>query len=238
MEGHLPSLNQFYLQQVYKFTKCTNTHTHVERLKSTTNKNVVTLFSKIIGAKYYNSLGQFDETDVKSPRDSDGHGSHVASTAGGSVVNMASVQGIGLGTARGAVPSARIAVYKVCWSFGCYDADILAAFDDAIADGVDIITISIGGSTGTYFTDSIAIGAFHAMRNGILASSSIGNRGPGLATITNFAPWSLSVAASTIDRKFFTEVQLGNNKIYEVFTNSIPCFGPLLLHENILWNWK
>ncbi|XP_062156718.1 cucumisin-like [Alnus glutinosa] len=180
--------------------------------------------NKIIGAQYYRSSGDFDETDIKSPRDTDGHGTHVASTAGGNVVNMASVQGIGLGTARGAVPSARIAVYKVCWTLGCSDTDILAAFDDAIADGVDIISISIGGSTGTYFTDSISIGAFHAMRNGILASNSAGNRGPGLATITNFSPWSLSVAASTIDRKFFTEVQLGNSKIYEGI--SINTFDP------------
>ena len=131
---------------------------------------------------------------------------------------MASLEGFGLGTARGGVPSARIAMYKVCWLNGCSDADILAAFDDAIADGVDIISISIGGRyPKNYFTDPIAIGAFHAMRNGILTSASAGNWGPDPATISNFSPWSLSVAASTIDRKFSTEVRLGNNKIYAVF---------------------
>ncbi|KAF2318940.1 hypothetical protein GH714_011909 [Hevea brasiliensis] len=83
------------------------------------------------------------------------------STAAGGVVNMASLYGLGIGTARGGVPSARIAVYKVCWSDGCWDADILAAFDDAIADGVDIISVSLGGSTPLdYFKDSTAIGAF------------------------------------------------------------------------------
>ncbi|KAL3579059.1 hypothetical protein D5086_020563, partial [Populus alba] len=56
-----------------------------------------------------------------------------------------------------------------------------------------------------YFNDSIAIGAFHAMKYGILTSNSGGNGGPGLATISNISPWSLSVAASTIDRKFFYE---------------------------------
>ncbi|KAF5467368.1 hypothetical protein F2P56_017196 [Juglans regia] len=128
---------------------------------------------------------------------------------------MASVQGLGSGTARGGVPSARIAVYKICWLDGCSDADILAAFDDAVADGVDLITISVGGTADSYFKNSIAIGAFHAMRNGILTSNSAGNRGPGLATLANISPWSLSVAASAIDRKFFTEVQLGNDNIYE-----------------------
>ena len=146
---------------------------------------------------------------------------------------MASVQGLGLGTARGGFPSARIAVYKICWLFGCNDADILAAFDDAIADGVDIISISVGFYNKNYFTDSIAIGAFHAMRNGILTSSSAGNGGPDLATLSNFAPWCLSVAASTIDRKFFTEVQLGNNKTYEVIKMSSPLFCPLPKNNNI-----
>ncbi|KAL0003222.1 hypothetical protein SO802_017003 [Lithocarpus litseifolius] len=172
--------------------------------------------NKIIGAKYYRSDGIFAEEDIKSPRDSDGHGTHVASTAAGNIVSMASLEGFGLGTARGGVPSARIAMYKVCWLNGCSDADILAAFDDAIADGVDIISISIGGRYPLdYFTDPTAIGAFHAMRKGILTSVSAGNSGPGPATIVNFSPWSLSVAASTIDRKFCTEVRLGNNKIYE-----------------------
>ena len=110
-------------------------------------------------------------------------------------------------------------MYKICWSDGCNDADILAAFDDAISDGVDIISISVGGFTPKdYFNDSIAIGAFHAMKNGVLTVSSAGNNGPDRSTISNFSPWSLTVAASTIDRKFFTKVQLGNNKIYEVMS--------------------
>lgn len=115
------------------------------------------------------------------------------------------------------MPSARIAVYKICWHGGCSDADILAAFDDAIADGVDIISISVGGSSpADYFNDSIAIGAFHSMKNGILTSNAAGNSGPVPKSIINFSPWSLSVAASTIDRKYLTKVQLGNNQTYEV----------------------
>ncbi|KAG6621226.1 hypothetical protein I3842_Q027900, partial [Carya illinoinensis] len=163
-----------------------------------------------------NNNGDVFGNDIRSPRDSNCHGTHTASIAAGNIVNMASVQGIGLGTARGGVPLARIAVYKICWLHGCSDADILAAFDDAIADGVDLISISLGGTIDySYFNNAIAIGAFHAMRNGILTSNSAGNGGPGLATLTNISPWSLSVAASTIDRKFFTEVQLDNDNIYE-----------------------
>lgn len=135
----------------------------------------------------------------------------------GGLVSGASLFGLGSGTARGGVPLARIAVYKICWSNGCADEDILAAFDDAIADGVDIISLSVGGGVPlNYFDDTIAIGAFHAMKNGILTSNSAGNSGPDPASITNFSPWSLSVAASTIDRNFAPQVILGNNIAFEV----------------------
>ncbi|KAK8334317.1 hypothetical protein V6Z12_A10G262000 [Gossypium hirsutum] len=171
---------------------------------------------KIIGAKYYRANGDISPYDYKSPRDSEGHGTHTSSTAAGGLVSKASLYGIAKGKARGGVPSARIAVYKICWSDGCYDEDILAAFDDAIADGVDIISLSVGSFfSSEYFDDTIAIGAFHSMKNGVLTSNSAGNSGPILSSITNFSPWSLSVAASTIDRKFITKIKLGNGKIYE-----------------------
>ncbi|KAF3433603.1 hypothetical protein FNV43_RR24705 [Rhamnella rubrinervis] len=171
--------------------------------------------NKIIGAKYYRINMTFGETDLKSPRDSNGHGTHTASTIAGGVVSKASYAGFGTGTARGGVPSARIAVYKVCWSDGCDGASILAAFDDAIADGADIISLSLGQSPQDYFTSPISIGSFHAVKNGILTSAAAGNEGPRLANISSYEPWSLSVAASTINRRFLSKFRLGNNQIYE-----------------------
>ncbi|XP_024025761.1 cucumisin [Morus notabilis] len=169
---------------------------------------------KFIGAKfYYTGPGQ----PVLTARDYEGHGSHTASTAAGNSVSGANLYSLGSGTARGAVPSARIAVYKVCWpDLGCSDADILAAFDDAIADGVDIISVSIGfNDNRNYFQDSIAIGSFRAARQNIVPSVSAGNDGPLLLTIRNFAPWLISVAASTTNRRFLTTVILGNNQRFE-----------------------
>ncbi|KAH6805649.1 Subtilisin-like serine endopeptidase family protein [Perilla frutescens var. frutescens] len=172
--------------------------------------------NKIIGAKYYHSEGPITPPSFPSPRDYGGHGTHTSSIVAGCLVSGANLYGFAAGTARGGVPSARIAVYKICWHGGCSDADILAAFDDAIADGVDIISISVGGlSPADYFNDSIAIGAFHSMKSGILTSNAAGNSGPDPKSIINFSPWSLSVAASTIDRKYLTKVQLSNNKTYE-----------------------
>ncbi|KAM0013156.1 putative cucumisin [Helianthus debilis subsp. tardiflorus] len=54
------------------------------------------------------------------------------------------------------------------------------------------------------------------MKNGILTSNAAGNSGPSPGSISNLSPWSLSVAASTIDRKFLTQVVFGNNMTYEV----------------------
>ena len=54
------------------------------------------------------------------------------------------------------------------------------------------------------------------MKNGILTSNSGGNDGPNLGSISNVSPWSLSVAASTIDRKFVTNVALGNGESIQV----------------------
>ncbi|XP_059639216.1 cucumisin-like [Cornus florida] len=171
--------------------------------------------NKLIGARYYNSNGSYDVTDFQSPRDAIGHGTHTASTAAGVEVAGASYFGLAEGVARGGVPGARIAMYKVCWvGQGCGLADILAAFDDAIADGVDIISVSLGSFLPhQYFDDPIAIGSFHAMKKGILTSNSAGNSGPDPASVSNFAPWTLTVAASDIDRNFVAQVVLGNGQV-------------------------
>lgn len=168
--------------------------------------------SKVIGAKYFNLEDSNPASDNLSPADDMGHGTHTASTAAGAAVKDASLYGIGKGTARGGVPSARIAMYKVCWSVGCSDMDMLAGFDEAIADGVNFLSVSIGGPSRDFFSDSIAIGSFHAMTRGILTSCSAGNSGPRPMSVENSAPWILTVAASALDRQFTTLVAFGDGK--------------------------
>ncbi|XP_055811615.1 subtilisin-like protease SBT4.15 [Solanum dulcamara] len=165
--------------------------------------------NKVIGARYFNIGGAGDANEL-TPADFEGHGTHTASTVGGVPVPGASLYGLAEGTARGGVPSARIATYKACWSMGCSDSDILAAFDAAISDGVDVISLSVGGGGRDFFEDSIAIGAFHALKKGILTCCAAGNSGPDLGTIENVAPWIFTVAASSSDRKFETLAMLGN----------------------------
>lgn len=146
-----------------------------------------------------------------SARDLVGHGTHTASTAAGNEVKNASFYGIAQGTARGGVPSARIAAYKVCSTLGCTDEDILAGFDDAIADGVDIITASLGSQSALNLNnDTIAIASFHAIEKGVLTVQSAGNSGSFPGGVSSTAPWLFSVAASSTNRKIITKVALGN----------------------------
>ncbi|EPS71713.1 hypothetical protein M569_03043, partial [Genlisea aurea] len=166
---------------------------------------------KLIGAKYFKLDGEPDPNDILSPTDVEGHGTHTASTMAGAPVSNASLFGFANGTARGGVPSARVAVYKVCWaSSGCADMDILAAFDAAISDGVDVVSVSLGGVASGYTSDAISVGSFRAMRKGILTVASAGNSGPNHGTVTNHAPWILTVAASGTGREFRSKVALIN----------------------------
>ncbi|KAK4781159.1 hypothetical protein SAY87_017265 [Trapa incisa] len=178
---------------------------------------------KIIGARAFHKgyeahLGKsMDESkESKSPRDTEGHGTHTASTAAGSLVANASFYQFAPGEARGMATKARIAAYKICWRLGCFDSDILAAMDQAIEDGVHVISLSVGanGYAPQYDHDSIAIGAFSAVHHGVLVSCSAGNSGPGPFTSVNIAPWILTVGASTIDREFPANVVIGDGRIF------------------------
>ena len=198
---------------------------------------------KIIGARWYikgyeADFGKLDPSggvEFLSPRDAVGHGTHTASIAAGALVENASFRGLARGSARGGAPSAHLAVYKVCWSTGgCSSVDILAALDDAVRDGVDVLSVSLGSSPplNAYFDDALAIGSFHAVAKGISVVCSAGNSGPSPQTVINTAPWLISVAASTIDRAFPTVITLGNNRTFVVLNAFI--FSPPFRSNTIL----
>ncbi|KAJ4834709.1 hypothetical protein Tsubulata_007664 [Turnera subulata] len=176
---------------------------------------------KLIGARFFSKGYHMasggggalkKHLEVESPRDQDGHGTHTASTAAGSVVSDASLLGYASGTARGMATHARVAAYKVCWTNGCFGSDILAGMDQAIEDGVDVLSMSLGGGSTPYYRDTIAIGAFTAMEKGIFVSCSAGNSGPNKASLANVAPWIMTVGAGTLDRDFPAYAILGNKQ--------------------------
>lgn len=122
------------------------------------------------------------------------------------------------GIAREGAPSARLAIYKACWFGSCSDADLISAFDDAISDGVDILSVSIGGTPLVSYLDTMSIGTFHAFNKGIVVSASVGNSFPLRRSATNVAPWILTVAASTVDRELQSNIYSGNSKAIKVYS--------------------
>ncbi|XP_027355421.1 subtilisin-like protease SBT3.5 [Abrus precatorius] len=203
---------------------------------------------KIIGARWYikgyeaefGKLNTSDGVEYLSPRDATGHGTHTSSTAAGVPVENASFRGLAKGLARGGAPKAWLAIYKICWSTGgCSSADLLAAFDDAIFDGVDILSVSLGSSPPppTYVDDALAVGSFHAVAKGISVVCSGGNSGPYSQTVINTAPWIITVAASTMDREFPSVIVLGNNQTLQgqsLYTGKdLSKFYPIVYGEDI-----
>lgn len=181
---------------------------------------------------------QQQEVNPASTRDTDGHGTHTLSTAAGRLVPGANLFGYGNGTAKGGAPAAHAAAYKVCWrpvnGSECFDADIIAAFDAAIHDGVHVLSVSLGGSPADYFRDGLAIGSFHAARHGVTVVCSAGNSGPGAGTVSNTAPWLLTVGASTMDREFPAYLVLDNNKRIKVSSSQWPSAYQLSVVRYIL----
>ncbi|KAL0307480.1 UNVERIFIED_CONTAM: Subtilisin-like protease SBT1.4 [Sesamum angustifolium] len=135
--------------------------------------------NKLIGARHFRNG---DGTHFF-----DGHGTHTAATAAGNFVRGANLFGMANGTAVGVAPLAHLAMYKVC-SSSCSESDILAAMDTAIEDGVDVLSISLGGPSRPFHDDNIALGAFSAMERGIFISCSAGNAGPSNTSLSNEAP--------------------------------------------------
>ncbi|WP_308364609.1 MULTISPECIES: S8 family serine peptidase [unclassified Microbulbifer] len=150
-----------------------------------------------------------------SARDAGGHGTHTATTAGGNYGVAAEIDGEPAGTVSGMAPRARIAVYKVCWDApdpddsGCFSSDSMAAIDQAVADGVDVINFSIGGPS-TTFNGPDDIAFLFAADAGVFVSVSAGNEGPGPETIgtPSGAPWVTSVAAAEDDESFGTGLRV------------------------------
>ena len=165
--------------------------------------------TKVIGARYYADIYEEfwaangrPEGEYLSARDGNGHGSHTAGTAAGNFGVRARVEGRDFGRVSGMAPAARIAAYKVCVEAenpddsGCPTSASLAAIDDAVADGVDVINYSISGAQETV-VDPVEIAFQGANEGGVFVATSAGNSGPDPETVAHASPWLTTVAAST-----------------------------------------
>jgi subtilisin family serine protease len=176
--------------------------------------------NKLIGARYYlDGFGKsgIDGAEYISARDHDSHGSHTSSTAAGNHGIQPTGVASTFGPISGMAPRARIAAYKVCWNGdagGCADSDSMAAIDQAVADGVDVINYSIGATTESPYLDSVEVAFLFASRAGVFVSTSAGNEGPGASTLDHPSPWLTTVAAGTHPRAASATLTLGNGAKY------------------------
>lgn len=177
---------------------------------------------KLIGARYYNAgfggdagIDALLPHEFNSPRDYDGHGTHTSSTAGGNEDVTVTGDASAFGKVSGIAPRARVAMYKALWhdqSTGTssgFTSDLVAAIDDAVADGVDVINYSISGSR-TNFADPVEIAFLFAADAGVFVAASAGNSGPTSSTVAHPSPWITTVAAGTHNRTGTGSATLGN----------------------------
>ena len=195
---------------------------------------------KLIGAQYFNAAWGGDAGidaqrpwEFTSPRDYNGHGTHTSSTAGGNHGVPATGPAAVFGTVSGIAPRARVAMYKALWSTedastaSGFTSDLVAAIDQAVADGVDVINYSISGST-TDFLYPAMVSFLYAARAGVFVSASAGNSGPATSTVAHAGPWVTTVAAGTHNRSGEGSVTLGNGVTYYGASLATAVTAPLI----------
>jgi subtilisin family serine protease len=187
--------------------------------------------TKLISAKYFGDgwlslVPPERRADYESPRDGEGHGTHTATTAAGRADVDVVLGGRDLGTVTGVAPAAKIAVYKALWSgkttqdSGGFTSDIVAAIDQAVADGVDVINYSVGSTFESPATDPIQLAFLSAASAGVFVSAAGGNSGPDASTLDNTSPWVTTVGATTV-APWNGTVVLGNGQKYSGVSTTV-----------------
>lgn len=84
-------------------------------------------------------------------------------------------------------------------------SDIIAAIDQAIKDGVDVMSLSLGGapmSGQVTFTLSLELAFLGALKAGVFLVHAAGNAGSQPSTVSSFSPWITTIGASSMDRSY------------------------------------
>ena len=188
--------------------------------RGNTDADLAYTSNKVIVARSYLSLFG-NESDI-SPRDTWGHGTGVAMIAAGGPAMSPQ------GPISGVAPKAFLGSYNVFRHSGSQATRtdvVLKAIDDAIADGMDVINLSLGSSFATRPDDDLfATIAERATSAGVLIVAAAGNDGPLPFTMSDYAvaPASIAVGATSNSRAFAGKVQLSNGRQFA----ALPGGGP------------
>ena len=150
---------------------------------------------------------------------------------------------IAMGQTSGIAPRARIASYKICWTFNdasdptggknsCWGSDAVAAVEQAVSDGVDVLNYSISG--GTVVNDAVEQAFLHASNAGVFVAASAGNDGPA-NEVNHISPWLATIGAAAHNRVFQGTVTLGNSASYKgvsLNNTALPANTPLIRSED------
>jgi hypothetical protein len=177
--------------------------------------------SKIVSARYF--VDGFGASDISaaeylSPRDGTGHGSHVAAIAAGNAGVDVTIDGQEFGRVSGVAPDAALAVYKACWAApdpsddGCSTADTVAAVDQAVADGVDVLNFS-ASTRDAPLDDAVEVAFLNAASAGVFVATSAGDGGPAAGSVAHTSPW-VTTAAATTQAVYEGGVRLGNGRLF------------------------
>ena len=184
--------------------------------------------------------------------DTNGHGSHTASTTVGNRRNVV-FNGAAL-RISGVAPRANIIAYDACYTNTatgqglCPNVSTVASINQAVADGVDVINYSIGGGAQPW-TEATSLAFLSATDAGIFVATSAGNSGPGPNTLGHLEPWTSATAASQHGRGGFgtlmqvtgplpvpanlQPVVLNNGTGGVAFSATIPGTTPLIISAGV-----
>lgn len=141
--------------------------------------------NKLIGAFHFNGEDAFDDN---------GHGTHVAGTAAGNPVTTP--DGVAL---SGVAPRANLINYRIC-APGCTGMpDVAEDILDRSADlQVDVVNYSIGPQNGggDPYSEASSQAFLSLHEAGVAVFAAGGNAGPTTSSISNFAPWNVTVGSS------------------------------------------
>ncbi len=182
------------------------------------------------------------------------HGTHVAGTIGGcadttiTITDPEDFSDVWNGTTlSGVAPGARLFDYNVFPFIGAgvvafggsaFSHDIADAIEDAVADDMDVINMSLGGGVqGPH--DFLAEVSNAAVAAGVTVVTSAGNEGDGSYTVGSPASASevIAVGATTNAHRLLalvTEDPGGENNVYEAAVGEFPDFDGSE-HELIEW---
>lgn len=169
---------------------------------------------KVLVARWYGAAGGVPSfaspLERPTPQDRQGHGSHVAAIAAGNAGVVGNVGDGVLETLSGVAPRAHLLIYKACWreasgqqNASCLTSGLLAALQDAVLDGADVINNSWGGGPGgDPYASPFRAAIANAVAAGVTVVFAAGNDGPDARTIAcpGCVADAVTVGSTTTDR--------------------------------------